>query len=155
MRITKYGLMIEQQQYILVKESTANYAVDALDTAAKICQMFNALYKLNQLAEEYVYMVALTCKGKVLGVFEVSHGTGNSSFLRPREVFMRLLLAGASAFVVIHNHPSGDCTPSKEDINITRLLKETGNMMGIPLIDHIITSDSDHYSFYKNGFLDD
>ena len=109
---------------------------------------------MNQLAEEYVYMAALACKGKVLGVFEVSHGTGNSSFLRPREVFMRLLLAGASSFVVIHNHPSGDCTPSKVDIDITRVLKEAGNMMGIPLIDHIIAGGSDHYSFYKHGLLD-
>lgn len=154
MRITKYGLMIEQQQYMLVKESAVNYAADELDTAAKICKMFNDLYKLNQLAEEYVYMAALACKGKVLGVFEVSHGTGNSSFLRPREVFMRLLLAGASSYVVIHNHPSGDCTPSKVDIDITRVLKEAGNMMGIPLIDHIIAGGSDHYSFYKHGLLD-
>lgn len=153
MRITKYGLMIEQQRYTLVKESAVNYAADALTTDAQICKMFTDLYKLNQLAEEYVYMAALACKGKVLGIFEVSHGTGNSSLLRPREVFMRLLLAGASSFVVIHNHPSGDCTPSKEDLTITRVLKEAGNMMGIPLVDHIIVGGSDHYSFYKHGLL--
>lgn len=154
MTIIKYGLMIEQQRYTLVKETAVNYVTDALTTDAQICQMFNDLYKLNQLAEEYAYMAALTCKGKMLGVFEVSHGTGNYSLLRPREVFMRLLLAGANSFVVIHNHPSGDCTPSKEDINITRLLKEIGDMMGIPLVDHIIVGGSDHYSFYVRGLLE-
>lgn len=153
MRITKYGLMIEEQRYTLVKESAVNYTSDALTTAEQICQMFNDLYKLNHLAEEHAYMAALACKGKILGIFEVSHGTGNTSLLRPREVFMRLLLAGASSFVVIHNHPSGDCMPSQADINITRLFKETGDMMGIPLVDHIIVGDSDHYSFYKNGFF--
>lgn len=154
MRITKYGLVIDQQRYTLVKESTVNYAADALTNDGQICQMFNDLYKLNQLAEEHVYLVAFTNKGRPLGVFEVSHGTGNSSLLQPREVFMRLLLAGASCFALAHNHPSGDCTPSKEDMKVTRVMKEAGEMMGIPMVDHIIAGNPSHYSFRTSGFLD-
>lgn len=104
MRITKYGLMIDQQRYTLIKESAVNYAADELTTDTQLWQMFNDLYKLNQLAEEHVYLVAFTNKGRPLGVFEVSHGSGSASFLQPREVFMRLLLAGASAFAIAHNH---------------------------------------------------
>ena len=78
MRIIKYGLMIGQQRYTLIKESAVNYAADALTTDTQLCQMFNDLYKLNQLAEEHVYLVAFTNKGRPLGVFEVSHGSGSA-----------------------------------------------------------------------------
>ncbi len=154
MRIIKYGLMIDQQRYTLIKESAVNYAADALTTDTQLCQMFNDLYKLNQLAEEHVYLVAFTNKGRPLGVFEVSHGSGSASLLQPREVFMRLLLAGASSFAIAHNHPSGDCTPSNQDIKITRIIKEAGKMMGIPIVEHIIAGNPGHYSFCAHGFFD-
>lgn len=154
MRITKYGLVIDRQRYTLVKESAVNYAADVLTTDSQICQMFNDLYKLNQLAEEHVFLAAFTIKGRPLGVFEVSHGTGNCSLLQPREVFIRLLLAGASSFVIVHNHPSGDCTPSMEDMKVTRAMKEIGEMMGIPMLDHIIAGKPGYYSFRASGFWD-
>lgn len=154
MRITKYGLMIDQQRYTLIKESAVNYAADALTTDIQLCQMFNDLYKLNQLAEKHVYLVAFTNKGRPLGVFEVSHGSGSASFLQPREVFMRLLLAGASSFAIAHFHLSGDCKPSNQDIKITRIMKEAGKMMGNPIVEHIIARNPGHYSFCARGFFD-
>lgn len=85
-------------------------------------------------------------------MFEASHGTVNASFVNPREIFIRLLLVGASAFVVSHNHPSGDYTPSKEDIHITRRLKECADMMGITLLDHIIIGDG-YSSLKESGYI--
>lgn len=105
MSITQYGLVIDQKKYVLVKESTVDYAVDMLTTDAQLYQMFSDLYRLNQLAEEHVYLIAFTSKFWVLGVFEVSHGTGSFSLLQLREVFMQLLLADASflqASITIH-----------------------------------------------------
>ncbi|WP_160304520.1 JAB domain-containing protein [Otoolea muris] len=153
MRITKYGLITDQQRYFLIKESAVNYAVETLTTGSSLYKMLNDLYRLNQLAEEHIYLVGFTNRGRPLGVFEVSHGTGNVSLIQPREVFMRLLLVGASSFAIAHNHPSGDFTPSGEDINVTKCLKEAGDMMKIPMLDHIIAGSPGYYSFYANGFF--
>lgn len=77
-------------------------------------------------------------------------GTINRSVVHPREVFKEAYLHSASNIVCIHNHPSGDVMPSKEDINFTRNLVEIGRMQGIPVVDHLIVSDNSYYSFYEN-----
>lgn len=71
---------------------------------------------------------------------------------RKGEIFIRLLLVGASNFVIAHNHPSGDCTLSKEDINLTKRIKYCADIMGIPLLDHIIIGEG-YNSFHQNGLL--
>ena len=75
-------------------------------------------------------------------------GTNNASIAHPREVFMEAIKANASAVVVMHNHPSGNVLPSEEDKNITEKLVQSGHMLGIPLLDHIITNGEEYYSFY-------
>lgn len=123
MRITKYRTELDSKRHnVLVKESAVNYACDKLDTPSAIAQMFNSVFGLDHMAEEYVYLAAFTTTCRVLGVFEVSHGTVNTTPANPREIFIRLLLSGASCFAVCHNHPSGDCTPSDEDIGLTKRL---------------------------------
>lgn len=153
MRITRYRVETDQQRYMLVKESTVNYEADSLMTDEKLCRMFNDLYRLNRLAEEHVFLVAFSNKGKPMGIFEISHGTGNMSLVQPREVFIRLALIGASSFALVHNHPSGDCTPSKEDMEVTRRMQGAGQLMGIGMLDHIIAGNPDHYSFHAHGLL--
>ncbi len=76
----------------------------------------------------------------------------NGAYARPREIFIRLLLAGASGFVLCHNHPSGDCRPSKADIQVTEQLKECADFMAVNLFDHIIIGDR-CFSFKVNGML--
>lgn len=111
------------------------------------------MYGLNQLAEEYLYMIALSTKNKPLGIFEVSHGTVNASLVNPREIFIRLLLSGASNFILAHNHPSGSCTPSNEDCKLTDRINDCARLMGIPLLDHIIIGDG-YLSYKEKGLLD-
>ena len=77
-------------------------------------------------------------------------GTINRSVVHPREVFKEAYLLSASNIICMHNHPSGDVLPSREDINFTRSLVEIGKVQGIPIIDHIIVSDNTYYSFYEN-----
>ena len=74
--------------------------------------------------------------------------------LYPREIFLRLCLCNAKHFIAIHNHPSGNASPSKDDISLTKRLEECGKLMGIALIDHIIIGD-DHFSFAHNNMLGD
>ena len=153
MRITKYRTELDADRHnILVKESAVNYNYNSLDNPSSIENMINDLVGLNRLAEEYVYMVALSTSFKVLGIFEVSHGSVNLAITNPREIFIRILLSGASSFVICHNHPSGACNPSQEDIKVTKRLKDCAALMGVSFIDHIIIGSS-YYSFKENRYM--
>ena len=153
MRITKYRTELDANRHnVLVKESAVNYACDSLNNPAAIATMFNSVFELDRMAEEYVYMTTFSSAFKVLGVFEISHGSVSASLISPREVFIRLLLSGAANFVICHNHTSGLCTPSEKDIGMTKRLKRCADLMGIQFTDHIIIGSS-YYSFKENKLL--
>lgn len=88
-----------------------------------------------------------------MGIFELSHGTVNSSLITPREVYMKALLCGASTIVLAHNHPSGDPTPSELDINAMERIKDAGDILAIPLMDFIVCGDNCYYSAKEQGYL--
>ena len=90
---------------------------------------------------------------KLMGIFEVSHGTGNASLLDPRGVYMRALQIGASRIMLIHNHPSGMPLPSREDFNVCKRMKKAGELVGIPLVDFIIIGNNDFTSFQEKELL--
>lgn len=83
----------------------------------------------------------------------VSIGTLNSSLVHPREVFKVAILGNSVSIIVAYNHPSGDPTPSKEDITITARLKEAGKIIGIDILDHLIIGEDKHISFKEKGIL--
>lgn len=97
--------------------------------------------------------LALDGRHKALGLEEVSVGTVSASLVHPREVFKGLLLANASAFILAHNHPSEDPSPSEEDRNVTKRLKDASQLLGIPLLDHIVLAKGGFYSFAEMGDL--
>jgi DNA repair protein RadC len=101
---------------------------------------------------EQFLTVILDNKHKVLAVDQVSVGSLTASIVHPREVFKAILLANAAAFICVHNHPSGDPTPSKEDLEITRRLKEGAELLGIRLLDHIIIGKGRFVSFVDDGY---
>lgn len=139
MKITTYRMELNSEQHnVLVKENSCNYPIESLDSPQKTVNMLNDVFRLNKQAEEYVYMIALNVKGRSLGVFEISHGTVNQSICNPRDIFIKALLCGAVGIILAHNHPSGDTTPSKEDIEIYKRIKEAGEIIGIELLDNIV-----------------
>lgn len=152
MRITTYKTELNNDNLnILVKEKSCNCTgVETLNTPSLIAEMFNVVFRLNKQTEEYLYLIALDTKGKPLGVFEISHGTVNITICNPREIFIKALLCGAGGIVIAHNHPSGNTTPSKEDIESYNRLKEAGKLIGINVLDSIIVGES-YYSFHENG----
>ncbi len=83
----------------------------------------------------------------------VSIGTLSASLVHPREVFAPAISHSSAALIVAHNHPSGDCSPSPEDKTATRRLKESGELLGIPLLDHLIVSKKGFFSFRSHGLL--
>lgn len=100
--------------------------------------------------QEYFYCLYLDNKNKLIERKLLFMGTINRSVVHPREIFKEAYLLSASKFVCMHNHPSGDLTPSKEDIEFTKNLIAIGRMQGIPLMDHLIMTDKGYYSFYDN-----
>ncbi len=80
-------------------------------------------------------------------------GTLNQSSVHPREVFKEAVLESAGAIIVMHNHPSGDATPSKADDEVTRQFAAAGNMIGIPLLDHVIVGGMEYYSYQEEGMI--
>ena len=153
-RIIKYRTELNENNHnILVKESATNYNMDNCDNPQPVVSMINDVFRLNKQAEEYVYLVALNTKNKVLGVFEVSHGSVNFSVMNPREIFIRALLVGASTIVLCHNHPSGETIPSEDDLKATRRIADCGELMNIPLLDHIIIADNDYKSLKASDLM--
>ena len=112
------------------------------------------LPRLRYERHEKFLVVLLDSKNQVLRIEQISEGSVNSSVVHPREVFAPALLHHAAAILVAHNHPSGDPKPSCEDKELTQSLAETGKIMGIPLIDHLVIGDGIFFSFREQGYLD-
>lgn len=104
---------------------------------------------------ERAIVVHLSSSGTVIGWHTISVGILNASLIHPREVFKQAVRDAAMSIVLLHNHPSGNCKPSAEDYLITRRLHETGQLIGISLLDHLIVAGDTHYSFRKDGKLPD
>lgn len=105
---------------------------------------------MRYLKEEVFKTVLLNTKNEIITDIDVSRGTLNSSLVHPREVFKNAIKKSANKIILIHNHPSGNVEPSKEDINITDRLIECGKIIGIEIIDHIIIGDGIYYSFKES-----
>ena len=114
-----------------------------------IISYFNYLFK-DKLQEEF-YVLYLDNKKKYLDKRKLFIGSINSSIVHPREIFKQAYLLSASFIICIHNHPSGDATPSKEDILFTKKLYEIGNLHAIFLIDHIVIGSNNYYSFFEDN----
>ncbi len=100
--------------------------------------------------QELFYVLYLDTKKNLIKYEILFKGTVDASLVHPREVFKEAFLCSASSIVCIHNHPSGDPTPSNKDVEITNVLTEVGRIMGISLVDHIIIGNNKYYSFYEN-----
>jgi DNA repair protein RadC len=112
-------------------------------------------YRLNftDVKQETFRMLILTSRNQVLKEVKISMGSLTSSTVHPREVFREAIRESASGVVFVHNHPSGDPTPSRTDILMTERLKSSGEILGIRVLDHIIIGENTYYSFADQGLL--
>ncbi len=110
--------------------------------------------KLDPLEVEEFHVIGLNTKNAVVMKELISRGALNSSVVTPREVFNLLVKRRCAAAIVAHNHPSGNSSPSTEDINLTKALVESGKMLGIPVLDHVIVGHDEYYSFKEHGWFD-
>ncbi|MDR7621555.1 RadC family protein [Staphylococcus argenteus] len=110
---------------------------------------------MKDLSQEHFMILLLNSKNIVIKEACVFKGTLNSSIVHPREIFSIAIRENANAIIAVHNHPSGDVTPSQEDIMTTLRLKECGLILGIDLLDHIIIGDNRFTSLVETGYFDE
>lgn len=154
-RVTKYKTKLtDNKRVVLEKEVSMNYPELShfIKSPGDVVDLGKEVMRIHEEPEEYMYMVCMNTKNKVTGIFEISHGNVNSSIVTPREVFQKALLANAVSIILLHNHPSGDCTPSKEDINATKRLVDAGKIVGVEVLDHIIIGDR-YSSLQEKGYM--
>lgn len=109
--------------------------------------------EMRTLNQEHFVALFLNTKNQIIHRQTIFIGSLNASIVHPREVFREAVKRSAASIIVAHNHPSGDPTPSQEDINVTRRLAESGKMIGIELLDHLIIGDRKFISLKEKGYL--
>jgi DNA repair protein RadC len=110
------------------------------------------MYQLSALEQEYLYVILLDTRNRVIGQpTEVYHGSLNTSLIRVGEVFREAIRVNAAALIVAHNHPSGDPSPSPEDVAVTRALVEAGKLLDIDVLDHLVIGQHRFVSLKERG----
>jgi DNA repair protein RadC len=133
----------------VVREDAPAWVNLRFSTPAQVFEMFLGL---RQATKEHFITLHLDGKNRITCYDPVSVGSLNQAIVHPREVFANAVRSSAAAILLIHNHPSGDPKPSREDREITRRLKEAGEILGIRVLDHIIIGDS-YLSFVEQGLI--
>ncbi|KGX89017.1 RadC family protein [Pontibacillus litoralis] len=124
------------------------YAVKSPEDAADY-----VMEEMRDLHQEHFVCIFLNTKNQVIHQQTIFIGSLNASIVHPREVFKEAVKRSAASIICAHNHPSGDPTPSQEDIHVTRRLTECGKMLGIELLDHIVIGDRKYISLKEKGYL--
>lgn len=109
--------------------------------------------KLRDKKKEHFIVISLDTRNHLIDIRTISIGSLDSSIVHPREVFKEAISSSAASVIFVHNHPSGDPSPSEDDINLTRRLREVGEITGIEVLDHIIVCDTDYLSMKSKGLF--
>lgn len=148
MRVNKYKTKLNDDGLAyLVKEASHNYNAKKVECPADIDAFCCEFLEMHRETEEYVYLLCYNTANKLIGYFEISHGAIDKSICGTREIILKALLSNARNVVVVHNHPSGDNSPSDIDIMTATKLNEAMKLVGINLMDFMIIGDS--YTSFK------
>jgi DNA repair protein RadC len=108
---------------------------------------------IGETDREHFVVAHLDTRNRLIHLETISIGSLNASIIHPREVFTAAVLLKSNGLILCHNHPSGEPTPSEDDIEMTRRLCKSGELLGIEVLDHIILGDTTHFSFREAGLL--
>jgi len=133
----------------LVKESSLLYENRIIQSPRDAARLFDEV--IGNADREYFIVLCLNMKNEPTHLNIAHIGSLNSSIVHPREVLKAAILSNAGSIIVCHNHPSGNPEPSIEDLNVTQRLNEACDLMGIPLLDHIIIGNQDYVSLKEKG----
>lgn len=137
----------------MVREDGPGVEPFPFKTADDVMNYLTRIGHADRDREAFVVLL-LDVKHRVIAKEVVSIGILDGALIHPREVFKAAIVANAAAIIIAHNHPSGDCTPSGQDHEATRRLRDAGKLLGIPVVDHVIVGPGgDRYSFREGGNL--
>lgn len=124
------------------ERTTINSPADAADLVR---------YEMSALEQEHLRVLMLDTRNHVLDIVEIYHGSVNSSQVRVGEVFKAAIRRGAAAIIVVHNHPSGDPTPSPDDVAVTRAIVQAGKLLDVEVLDHLVIGQGNWVSLKERG----
>lgn len=140
---------LEMSRRAAAWRSTARPSVNTPEDVVDLCAA-----QFRGLDKEHFWSLSLNTKNRLLKMSEVSVGSLNASIVHPRELFKDAVKASAASVVVVHNHPSGDATPSGADIQLTRRLVKAGDVLGIDVLDHVVIGDGGEFSSLRDlGYM--
>lgn len=159
MYIDEYRTMLDPDRGITIQRSRSHYIPKdrffAIKSPGVVAEVFNEMFDTSSLPEEHIWALALNIRGHAIGVFEIAHGSTGRCFIEEKDIFKRLLVANADSFIVVHNHPSKDVTPSSSDREVAKSLSRNGRFLGIPMLDFLILGDDNvYFSFGGEGLLE-
>jgi DNA repair protein RadC len=140
--------MLEFSKRVAKQQAVKEFKISSPASIAKIY-----MQEMRYLKQEHFKVVYFDIKNNILGDRDITIGTINTTIVHPREVFSEAVKMSAASVIVLHNHPSGDAQPSKEDIQVTKRLSEAGKILGIDLLDHIVIGDGQYISLKEKGFI--
>ena len=134
-----------------MRKEIAEYQMVYFKNPADVADIF--IPKIGHLKQEVFAIALLDAAGKYLHSRDITRGIVNASLIHPREVFRIAIKEAAAAVILVHNHPSGQLNPSREDLSITRQLVESGELIDIPVRDHLIIAGNDYISLKESGYM--
>jgi DNA repair protein RadC len=144
-------MYIPRYKVALVKEKSCQVNTRVITAPADAYAILND--QVGSSDREVFLALLLDTRSRVIGINEVSVGSLNNSLVHPRETFKAAILCNAATMILAHCHPSGDVEPSHEDLAVTERLMQAGELMGIPILDHLIISDADFISLKERGLM--
>lgn len=154
-KVWELKTILERSEIVLIKKEL-DYPMEKNEkftSPGKVADLMRAVFQIQKQTEEYLYMMCLDIKGRLLGIYEIAHGCINAIGICRREIFQKALLVNAVSIILIHNHPSGDPTPSSDDIKLHHIICEGSRILNIDFLDGIIIGSTSQVSLKSSGYL--
>lgn len=142
-------MTITRQKLLLVKEQEFKYNQKICSTSDLVDFIMNVL-NINNEAQEVVYLLSLNSRNQLVSFTEIARGGLNMCNISQNEIFKNVLLSNCNKFILAHNHPSGDPTPSKNDIEITKKILNSSKILNMEFLDHLVIGDNEYKSIMKD-----
>lgn len=143
-------MKVDKIKLQMVMEKEVEYKKTYIHNGQDIVNFMNEIEEINLSAEENVYVLCLNTKNEIVSYSEIAKGGINFCNFDMKTLFKNILLSNASKFILVHNHPSGDCTPSKQDLELTKNIKNASEIMRIDFLDHIVIAENSYSSCFCN-----
>lgn len=135
----------------MVKEGTFPYRTNAIRSPKDVFEL--ASEYIGYCDREHAILICLSTKNTILALETIAIGSLSAALMHPREIFKTAIVCNSASIILAHSHPSFDPTPSLEDIQLTKKIKECGELLSIDLLDHVVVGGDNHYSMKENGLF--